>query len=90
MKPVRMYTTRSCPFCVMARRLLSARGAQPEEIYVDTDPARRQEMMERTGRRTVPQIFIDGQHVGGYEEIAQLEHRGQLAPLLGPPGGGGR
>jgi glutaredoxin 3 len=77
-----MYTTRWCPFCVMAKRLLAAKGVSVEEVAVDGDPARREEMMSRSGRRTVPQIFIGERHVGGFDDIAALEHQGQLEPLL--------
>ena len=77
-----MYTTRWCPFCVMAKRLLAAKGVAVEEVAVDSDPARRIEMVQRTGRRTVPQIFIGEQHIGGFEEMAQLDHKGELDPLL--------
>ena len=77
-----MYTTRFCPFCVMAKRLLKAKGVAVDEVAVDTDPQRRAEMMERSGRRTVPQIFIGETHVGGFEEIAAMEHKGELDPLL--------
>lgn len=77
-----MYTTKWCPFCTMAKRLLAAKGVAVDEVAVDTDPQRRSEMMERSGRRTVPQIFIGEKHVGGFEEIAALEHKGELDPLL--------
>ncbi len=77
-----MYSTRICPFCVMARRLLQRKGVRFDEVKVDEDPVRRQEMMQKTGRRTVPQLFIGEQHVGGYEELAALEHAGQLDALL--------
>ena len=77
-----MYTTKWCPFCTMAKRLLAAKGVAVDEVPVDTDPQRRSEMMERTGRRTVPQIFIGEKHVGGFDEIAALDHRGELDPLL--------
>lgn len=77
-----MYTTRFCPFCVMAKRLLKAKGVAVDEVAVDTDPQRRTEMVERSGRRTVPQIFIGEQHLGGFEEIAALDHKGELDPLL--------
>ena len=80
-----MYTTKWCPFCVMAKRLLAAKGVSVEEVAVDTDPTRRLEMVQRTGRRTVPQIFIGEQHVGGFEEIAALDHNGELDPLLTDP-----
>ena len=77
-----MYTTKWCPFCVMAKRLLATKGAAVEEVAVDTDPGRRLEMVQRTGRRTVPQIFIGDRHVGGFEDIAALDHKGELDPLL--------
>jgi glutaredoxin 3 len=80
-----MYTTKWCPFCVMAKRLLAAKGVSVEEVAVDTDPTRRLEMMQRTGRRTVPQIFIGERHLGGFEEIAALDHKGELDPLLADP-----
>lgn len=78
-----MYTTKWCPFCVMAKRLLAAKGVAVEEVAVDTDPARRAEMMQRSGRRTVPQIFVGERHLGGFEDIAALDHQGELDPLLG-------
>lgn len=77
-----MYTTRWCPFCVMAKRLFAAKGVEAEEIPVDADPGRRNEMMSRSGRRTVPQIFIGDRHVGGFEEVAALDRQGQLDVLL--------
>lgn len=82
MKPVRMYTTRICPFCVMAKRLLQAKGVAVEEIRVDEDPLRREEMMRITGRRTVPQIFVGEAHVGGCDDLQALERAGKLDPLL--------
>jgi glutaredoxin 3 len=89
MSKILMYTTRWCPFCVMAKRLLAAKGVPVEEVAVDSDPERRAEMMTRSGRRTVPQIFIGEQHVGGFEDIAELDHKGQLDPLLKDMKGGG-
>jgi len=78
-----MYTTGSCPYCVMAERLLRAKGvAELEKVRVDLEPERRDEMMQRTGRRTVPQIYIGERHVGGYDDLAALDHAGQLDPLL--------
>jgi glutaredoxin 3 len=72
-----------CPFCVMAERLLVSRGVNAiEKIRVDLDPAKRSEMMERTGRRTVPQIYIGDTHVGGYEDLAALDKAGKLEALL--------
>jgi glutaredoxin 3 len=82
MARILMYTTRWCPFCVMAKRLLAAKGVAVDEVAVDTDPARREEMMARSGRRTVPQIFIGDRHLGGFDDIAALDHKGQLDPLL--------
>jgi glutaredoxin 3 len=81
--PVLMYSTAMCPFCVQAERLLTARGvAAIDKVRVDLDPARRAEMMERSGRRTVPQIWIGERHVGGYQELVALDHAGKLLPLL--------
>jgi glutaredoxin 3 len=84
MKPVRMYTTQVCPFCIRAKALLRQRGvAQIEEVRVDLDPAQRVRMVELTGRRTVPQIFIGDTHVGGCDDLVALDQRGGLMPLLG-------
>lgn len=78
-----MYTSGSCPYCVMAEKLLRAKGvAELEKVRVDLEPARRDEMMQRTGRRTVPQIYIGERHVGGYDDLAALDHAGELDPLL--------
>ncbi len=78
-----MYTTGVCPYCQMAERLLRAKGvAEIDKIRVDTDPARREEMMSRTGRRTVPQIYIGERHVGGFDDLAKLDREGGLEPLL--------
>lgn len=83
MKPVRMYTTQVCPFCVRAKNLLRQRGvANIEEVRVDLDPAQRVRMIELTGRRTVPQIFIGDTHVGGCDDLMALDQRGALALLL--------
>jgi len=83
MAAVRMYSTGMCPFCVMAERLLVAKGvADINKIRVDLDPAKRTEMMERTGRRTVPQIYIGETHVGGYDDLAALDQAGKLDELL--------
>ncbi len=82
---VRMYSTAVCPFCVMAERLLRSKGvAEIEKVRIDLDPAARQDMMQRTGRRTVPQIYIGERYVGGYDELAALDRAGQLVPLLSP------
>lgn len=78
-----MYSTGFCPYCVMAERLLRARGVEEiEKIRVDLEPARRAEMMEKTGRRTVPQIYIGDTHVGGYDDLAKLDRNEGLAKLL--------
>ena len=87
MQAVKMYTTAVCPYCVQAKRLLSARGVQKiEEVRVDTHPEERVRMMELTGRRTVPQIFIGQTHVGGCDDLMALDNQGGLLPLL--QGGG--
>jgi glutaredoxin 3 len=84
MNQVKIYTTAVCPYCVQAKQILKARGVvQLEEIRVDTDPAQRLKMMELTGRRTVPQIFIGQTHVGGCDDLMALDARGGLLPLLG-------
>ena len=77
-----MYTTAVCPYCLMAERLLVSKGVTVEKVRVDLDPARRIEMMERTGRRTVPQIYVGDTHVGGYDDLAALDRAGKLDPLL--------
>ena len=82
MAKVVMYLTASCPFCQSADRLLSAKGVAVEKIRVDLDPARRVEMMQKSGRRTVPQIWIDGLHVGGCDDLYALERAGKLDSLL--------
>lgn len=82
MAKVRMYTTAVCPFCQMAERLLQSKGAAIDKIRVDLDPAERSAMMEKTGRRTVPQIYIGDTHVGGYDDLAALDRAGKLDPLL--------
>ncbi len=83
MSPVKMYTTAVCPYCQRAKQLLKARGVeQIEEIRIDTDPQAREHMMQVTGRRTVPQIFIGETHVGGCDDLVALDGRGGLLPLL--------
>jgi len=83
MNAVRMYTTQVCPYCVRAKALLKQRGVeQIDEIRIDLDPAQRDRMMEITGRRTVPQIFIGTTHVGGCDDLVALDQRGGLLPLL--------
>ncbi len=83
MKPVTMYTTQTCPYCLRAKALLKQRGVQAiDEIRVDLDGAQRQRMVDLTGRRTVPQIFIGETHVGGCDDLMALDQRGGLEPLL--------
>jgi glutaredoxin 3 len=80
--PVVMYSTRFCPYCVAARRLLSAKNIHFEDIAVDDDPQLRRQMSERAGRRTVPQIWIGETHVGGFTDLAALDRQGELDRLL--------
>ena len=83
MPPVKMYSTAYCPFCVRAERLLNTKGVtEIDKIRVDLDPSLRAEMMQMTGRRTVPQIFIGETYVGGCDELYALERAGRLDPLL--------
>lgn len=80
---VLMYTTAVCPFCIRAKQLLAARGVtRIDEVRVDLDPDRRDEMMKKTQRRTVPQIFIGDTHVGGCDDLYALDSAGKLQPLL--------
>jgi len=80
---IRMYSTAVCPFCLRAEMLLGSKGVtEIEKIRVDLDPRQREEMMNKTGRRTVPQIYIGDTHVGGFEELAALDHAGKLDSLL--------
>lgn len=83
MQAVKMYTTAVCPYCIRAKQILKAKGvAEIEEIRIDMDPGQRQHMMQVTGRRTVPQIFIGETHVGGCDDLVALDGRGGLMPLL--------
>ncbi len=83
MAHVRMYSTGVCPYCVMAERLLTRKGViQIEKIRVDVDQDKLSEMMEKTGRRTVPQIYIDDYHVGGFDDLTELDQDGKLEPML--------
>jgi len=77
-----MYSTRICPYCVMAEKLLAKKGIAVEKILLDNEPGLRKEMVERTGRTTVPQIFIGERHVGGYTDLAALDLKGELESLL--------
>jgi glutaredoxin 3 len=81
-----MYCTEACPYCQMAVRLLERKGVAIDKIRVDQQPARRAEMVQRSGRTTVPQIFIGQTHVGGYTDLAQLETAGELDGLLATAG----
>ena len=83
MPPVKMYTTAVCPYCVRAKQILKAKGVEHiEEVRVDVNPEERARMMEITGRRTVPQIFIGDTHVGGCDDLMALDSQGGLLPLL--------
>ena len=83
MAKIVMYTTAYCPFCINAERLLLSRGVKEiDKIRVDLQPELRMEMMEKTGRRTVPQIYIGERHVGGFEDLRALDLAGELEPLL--------
>ncbi|HLU18863.1 MAG TPA: glutaredoxin 3 [Pusillimonas sp.] len=83
MANVTMYCTATCPYCIRAEMLLKQRGVtEIDKIRVDLQPERRAEMMQRTGRRTVPQIYIDDTHVGGYDDLAALDRADGLMPLL--------
>lgn len=80
---VLMYSTGVCPYCVMAERLLKAKGVDDiEKVRIDLDPEQRAQMMEKTGRRTVPQIYIGDTHVGGFDDLSALDRAGKLEPLL--------
>jgi glutaredoxin 3 len=83
MQAVKMYTTAVCPYCIRAKQILKSKGVeQIEEIRIDTNPEQRDHMMQVTGRRTVPQIFIGDTHVGGCDDLVALDGRGGLVPLL--------
>ena len=83
MSDVVIYSTRFCPYCVRAKKLLDAKGVEYNEIRVDTDMHMRKEMVERSGRTSVPQIFINQEHIGGCDDLYALEHQGQLNLKLG-------
>ncbi len=89
MTRVLMYATDWCPYCQRAEQLLRSRGAADiDKVLVDVEPGRREEMIRKSGRRTVPQIYIGDAHVGGYDDLAALDRAGKLAALLEAPGGG--
>ena len=79
---VTLYSTRFCPYCIRARQLLSGKSIRYTDIAVDNDPQKRREMMQRSGRHTVPQIWIGRQHIGGFDDLALLERQGCLDELL--------
>jgi glutaredoxin 3 len=82
MPDIKIYSTAVCPYCVAAKNFLKQRGQSWEEIRVDLDPAVRKEIVEKTGRTSVPQIFINGQHIGGFDDMVALDRAGGLASLL--------
>ena len=83
MVKVEIYTSAMCAYCVAAKNLLKQKGLDYSEIRIDTDPTRRDEMMKRAQRRTVPQIFIGGEHVGGFDDLVAADRNGRLAQLIG-------
>lgn len=83
MADVLIYTTATCPYCMRARRLLERKGVPFQEIRVDIEPSRWREMEERSRRNTVPQVFIDGRSIGGFDDLAELDFDGELDALLG-------
>lgn len=82
MADVIIYTRDGCPYCVRAKALLDSKGAAYRELNASRDPAVREEMMERSGRNTFPQVFVNGQHLGGCDDIHALDAKGKLDPLL--------
>jgi glutaredoxin 3 len=82
MAPVTIYSTRVCPYCVLAKSLLDGKHVPYTEVLVDEQPEKRMEMMQKTGRRTVPQIFVGERHVGGFDDLYILDRSGGLDPLL--------
>lgn len=82
MSDVIIYSSAHCPYCVMAKQLLERKGVSYQEIRVDLDPEKREEMMQKSRQRTVPQIFINGKSIGGYSDLAQLQRSNQLDELL--------
>jgi glutaredoxin 3 len=82
MKTVTLYTTETCPFCRSAKSLLASKGISMKEINVQTQPAKREEMVKRSGRRTVPQIFVENTYIGGFDDLAKLDRQGGLMSML--------
>lgn len=83
---VEIYSSANCAFCVAAKNLLKSRGFDYEETRIDTEPGKREEMVARAHRRTVPQIFVNDQHIGGFEELAEADRSGRLAAIAGVNG----
>lgn len=83
MAKIEVYSSANCAYCVAAKNLLKSKGLDYAEIRIDTDPARREEMLARAQRRTVPQIFVNDRHVGGYDDLVAAERSGELAKLIG-------
>jgi glutaredoxin 3 len=82
MKTVTLYTTETCPYCRSAKSLLASKGISMKEINVQAQPAKREEMVKRSGRRTVPQIFIENTYIGGFDDLAKLDRQGGLLSML--------
>lgn len=82
MPDIKIYSTAVCPYCVAAKNFLKQRGQTWDEIRIDLDPDVRKRIVEQTGRTSVPQIFIDGRHIGGFDDMVALDRAGGLAPLL--------
>lgn len=82
MKTVTLYTTQTCPYCRNAKHLLGSKGVRMKEIDIQAHPGKREEMIKRSGRRTVPQIFIDDAYIGGFDDLAKLDRQGDLMPML--------
>ncbi|KAB0494097.1 glutaredoxin 3 [Pseudomonas vancouverensis] len=82
MSTVTLYTTDTCPYCRNAKALLASKGALTHEINIDREPGKLQEMLERSGRRSVPQIFIGDTHIGGFDDLAKLDRQGGLMSML--------
>jgi glutaredoxin 3 len=86
MPSIEIFTRGSCPYCVAAKRLLTSKGQTWDEVDIGMQPARRAEMIERSGRSSVPQIWIAGEHVGGFDDLEALDAKGKLDPLLAGEG----
>lgn len=82
MPEIIIYTGRLCPYCTMAKRLIERKGARYTEIDVDSEPGLRQQLMDKTKRRTIPQIYIGDRHIGGFDDLQAMDYRNELDPLL--------